>query len=59
MSWYLFFGAHWNELQNILVDDGEDFEKIGEAFELQGKVSREPLENTSIRLMWRTLQWNG
>ena len=36
---------------NTLYVDGEDFEKIGEDFETQGKVAREPLGNSSICLM--------
>lgn len=40
----------WVAYQTLYVD-GEDFEKIGEAFELQGKFKRETLGNGSICLM--------
>lgn len=40
----------WVAYQTLAVD-GEDFEQIGAAFELQGKSQREPLGNTSICLM--------
>ena len=40
----------WIAYQTLYVD-GNDFEEIGDAFESQGKVSREPLGNNSICLM--------
>ena len=40
----------WAAYETLYVD-GEDFDKIGSAFELQGKVSRQPLGNSSICLM--------
>lgn len=40
----------WVAYQTLYVD-GEDFEEIGAAFELQGKTSKEPLGNSSICLM--------
>lgn len=40
----------WVAYQTLAVD-GEDFEQIGAAFELQGKSQREPLGNSSICLM--------
>ena len=40
----------WVAYQTLFVD-GEDFEQIGEAFELQGKTSRVLLGNGSICLM--------
>lgn len=40
----------WVAYQTLFVD-GEDFEQIGAAFELQGKTSRVPLGNSSIGLM--------
>ena len=36
--------------QTLFVD-GEDFEQIGAAFELQGKVTKETLGNGTVRLM--------
>lgn len=40
----------WVAYQTLYVD-GEDFEEIGAAFELQGKTSKMPLGNSSICLM--------
>lgn len=40
----------WVSYETLSVD-GEDFEQIGAAFELQGKASNVPLGNTTIRLM--------
>ncbi len=40
----------WVAYQTLFVD-GEDFEQIGEVFELHGKMSRVLLGNGSIRLM--------
>lgn len=40
----------WVSYQTLFVD-GEDFEQIGAAFELQGKVAKETLGNATVRLM--------